>query len=78
MKTKLELNLAVQAAAVETLDAKPADADKRIDGLLTPLNLAPAERDRFSQLFYSRRQALSALKDVPLELAEPAAKPGKK
>lgn len=70
MKTKLDLYLAVQSAAAETLDAKPAEADKRIDGLLTPLNLAPEERNKFSQLFYSRRQTMTELKGQALEMAE--------
>lgn len=72
MKTKLELYLAVQAAAVETLSAKPKEVDAKITELLAPLNLVPDERNKFSQLYYSRRQAMLELKDQPLEVSVPA------
>lgn len=66
MKTKLDLYQAVHTAAAETLTAKPAEADKKIAELLKPLNLAPEDQNKFSQLFYSRRQAMLELKDQPL------------
>ena len=70
MKTKLELYQAVQTLAITTLDQKAPQAEKAIDGLLNPLKLAPDDRNRFGQLFHSRRGAMLELKDQPLVKAD--------
>lgn len=67
MKTKLDLYLAVQTAAAETLELKPKEADAKIAGLLKPLSLPPEDHQQFSTLFYSRRQRMLELKDQPLK-----------
>lgn len=70
MKTKLDLYIGVQNLAVETLADKSPVAEARIDAFLKPLNLVPDERNRFSQLFYSRRCAMLDLQDKPLEVVQ--------
>jgi hypothetical protein len=73
MKTKLDLYLAVQNLAHATLGKSHPDAEKEINGLLTPLNLSAADHMRFGQQFYSRRQAMLDLKDQPLVAPLPKA-----
>jgi hypothetical protein len=80
MKTKLDLYEAVHAAAAETLDAKPKDAEVKITALLKPLNLDADDQRQFHQLFHSRRQRMLDLKDQALpavEISAPAAAPVK-
>ena len=73
MKNKLELYLAVQAAAEATLTERADSAQTALEELVKPL--APADRDFAVQLFWSRRQRMTALAGEAL--GQPVSAPAK-
>lgn len=74
MKTKLDLYLAVQAAAEQALDLPPAKIEAKLESVLKPLNLTRDNTAFARQLFQSRYGRMLQLRREPLD-PEPKLKP---